>query len=162
VQINAMLHNFSFVVNKSVAGCRHPERCGIEVMEFLHSQGIRAIVSLDEGGIAPEFFEGHRFEHFHSPIEDFSVPSEEQALEIVQTIARFVENGRPTVVHCAAGIGRTGTILACYLVYKGTDWREAIDYVRSVRYGSVETLEQESFVERFQEFLEKRNAGISL
>ena len=54
--------------------------------------------------------------------------------------------GESVVVHCAAGYGRTGTMLACYLVHKGYGPTEAINEVRRKRPGSIETKEQENAI----------------
>ena len=52
-------------------------------------------------------------------------------------------------VHCAAGLGRTGTVLAAWFVTQGLSAQNAIARVRRLRPGSVETEEQERAVEEF-------------
>ena len=53
-------------------------------------------------------------------------------------------------VHCAAGKGRTGTVLAAYLVTQGMTAGEAIRKVRELRPGSVETYEQEQMIREWE------------
>ncbi|HCA46062.1 MAG TPA: protein-tyrosine-phosphatase, partial [Armatimonadetes bacterium] len=53
-------------------------------------------------------------------------------------------------VHCMAGLGRTGTMIACYLVSQGMPAEEAIAEVRRARPGSIQTEQQEQAVRRWQ------------
>ncbi|XP_016379397.1 dual specificity protein phosphatase 23 [Sinocyclocheilus rhinocerous] len=53
-------------------------------------------------------------------------------------------------VHCLHGFGRTGTMLACYLVKsRKITGIDAINEIRSIRRGSIETREQEQMVVQF-------------
>ena len=57
--------------------------------------------------------------------------------------------GKPVGVSCGSGFGRTGTVLACYLVSTGLNVSEAIKAVRQKRAGSIETPEQENAIKDF-------------
>ncbi|MFC1847184.1 dual specificity protein phosphatase family protein [Chloroflexota bacterium] len=65
----------------------------------------------------------------------------------------FIENSlfnnKPVGVSCGAGLGRTGTILACYLVSRGYDADAAINEIRKNRPGSIETQEQEDAIKAY-------------
>ncbi len=67
----------------------------------------------------------------------------------VAVIADALAAGRRVAVHCAGGRGRTGTLLACYLVHQGLDPAAAIARVREVRPGAVETRAQVAAVEAY-------------
>jgi atypical dual specificity phosphatase len=57
-------------------------------------------------------------------------------------------------VHCLAGLGRTGTILACYLInYEKMSAVDAIQHVREKRYGSIQSLVQEEMIFQYENFL---------
>ena len=85
----------------------------------------------------------------HLPVRDFQPPTPEQIKDFVEFAKNARSEGKKLVVHCDAGIGRTGTLLACYLVSKGYSATDAIKEVRMKRPGSIETIEQEEVVLRF-------------
>lgn len=118
--------------------------------EFLRELGIDAIVSLTEYPLQKAFIEEFGFEYKHVPVEDLTAPSLEQIDEFVRFATKVCGAGKKLVVHCGAGIGRTGTMLACYLVYKGYSARRAIEEVRRKRPGSIETHEQEEIIALYE------------
>jgi protein-tyrosine phosphatase len=77
---------------------------------------------------------------------------EEYLLGIEQglvAIRAAVSRGERVAVHCGGGLGRTGTLLACYLVDRGLNDDEAIARVRATRTGSIETRGQVAAIEAF-------------
>jgi len=120
-----------------------------EDVEALAQSGIRAVISLTERNpFAAGTPEG--ITHLHLPVPDMTSPTKSQLMRAAWFIRKRLDEDKPVLVHCLAGYGRTGTVLACYLVSEGWDAEDAMREVRSVRPGSIETLGQEATVRAFR------------
>ena len=83
----------------------------------------------------------------HWPIRDMDVPEGRNPLAAAgQTLLERLGRGERVVVHCAAGLGRTGTVAATMLVAFGEEPAKAIARVRQARPETLETSAQERFV----------------
>jgi atypical dual specificity phosphatase len=159
-----MPHNFSFIVQGKLAGMERPGSHGKlrDDLEFLRMNNIHAIVSLTETPLEKAFIEEFGFKYMHLPIPDFTPPSGEQIERFLRFYHEMEAEGHGTLVHCGAGMGRTGTMLACALVEKGMGAEPAIDKVRTERPYSIETEEQEEAIRAFAALLAKRKKPGSL
>jgi ADP-ribosyl-[dinitrogen reductase] hydrolase len=91
------------------------------------------------------------FAWMHLPIRNLSTPSsgwEANWTAAGDALRQELAAGGRFVMHCYAGLGRTGTIAARLLVEHGAMPPDAIAAVRTVRPGSLETAEQEAYVLR--------------
>jgi len=147
-----MPHNFSYVLDGVLAGMECPGRFALlrEDLAFLHRRGVRAIVSLTEQPLDSALLKEYHFQYLHLPVRDFHAPELSQVRRFMVFLRRAESRGRPVVVHCGAGCGRTGTLLACALVQRGCTADQAIARVRELRPSSVETGQQEQAVRDYE------------
>lgn len=141
--------NFGWMIEGELAGSGRP--CTKEELVWLREQGIGAIVSLTETSLRRDkmllpWLDELGFEYHHIPIVDHTAPEESQIDEFIGFIEMMQGQEKPTLVHCAGGYGRTGTMLACYLVSIGHRPRAAVDEVRKKRPYSIEENSQEESV----------------
>lgn len=118
----------------------------VDELKALHEIGVRALVTLHEQPLPAAVLEQCGLVATHLPIVDFTAPTPAQAAAAVAAIEAARAAGTAVAVHCHGGMGRTGTILACYLVARGMGAEAAIARVRALRPGSIETPEQEAAV----------------
>lgn len=121
------------------------EPTGLRYLERVRSMGVNSALNLTEDDWPEDWIKGSGMDYHHIPVEDFGVPTRDQALEAVSWIRAHLGKGA-VMVHCRAGLGRTGTIIGVYLVETGMDPSDAIETIRTNRPGSLEVREQERFV----------------
>jgi atypical dual specificity phosphatase len=130
-----------------ILACAYPRRAA--ALAALGDRGVTVLINLHERPHDPHRLRRFGMTELHLPVRDFAPPSPDQLASGVAAIRRAVANGAPVAVHCGGGLGRTGTLLACWLVAGGASADNAIARVRAVRPGSVETADQVGAVEAF-------------
>lgn len=142
---------FSWIEKDRLAAMARPgkKRDLKEDLAFLQEAGIDVLISLTEDPIPPEILEEFGMTGLHLPVKDFTPPTFNQIEHFLHTVEQTQERGQAIGVHCTAGKGRTGTMMATYFVQQGLSAEDAIAEIRRLRPGSVETTDQEKRVAEF-------------
>ncbi|MEO7000302.1 MAG: dual specificity protein phosphatase family protein [Ktedonobacterales bacterium] len=112
-------------------------------LDWLRAQGIGAVLSLTETPLPAEALARHTLDTLHIPIDDMTAPTPEQFDRALGFIDRERGLGRAVAVHCKMGQGRTGVILAAYLIRAGVTPAAALRELRIICPGAVGSPEQE-------------------
>ena len=145
-----MIMNFSWVVDNKLGGSRGPRSKSDLVA--LKQRGVGALVRLVESyeaWVTSKEVNEAGLEDYNEPVPDFHAPTQAQIDKIITYIDSHIEIGIPVGVSCNAGIGRSGVVLACYLVHKGLTPKDALELIRKKRGRGPEVPEQIIAVEEY-------------
>ena len=96
------------------------------------------------------FLMDNGFNWIHCPIRDRSTCSDQKRIRtLLQDIKEVLKPSNSVLIHCHAGLGRTGLLAATFLVSMGLPAESAIKTIRETRPGSIETIEQERYVKEW-------------
>ena len=142
---------FSWLIENKLAGSGIPT--SLDEVQWVKDQGVKSIVTIREEPLEDSWTKDVNYLHVHS--NDMGVPEFDDLVNTVDFIHTRITNNEPVMVHCLAGMGRTGTILACYLIkYQEMSAEEAIQKVREERPGSIQSFTQEEIIFQFGKSLE--------
>jgi atypical dual specificity phosphatase len=118
-------------------------------LAWLQSQGIGAVLTLTETPLQETVVQRHGLAALHLPVPDLHPPTTDELLRALNFIDRQRVHGRPVVVHCLMGQGRTGTVLAAYWIRTGKHPDRALQELRALCPGAVGSPSQEEALRRF-------------
>lgn len=149
--------NFSWVIENWLAGVSYPR--SEDAIALLRKLGVQALLNLSEESLPVDLLTKYWLYMEHLPVADFTAPTLDQVKRALAIIDGFLAQGLPVAVHCGAGLGRTGTILACYLVSQGSSAKDATRQVRTKRPGSIETPAQEAVIEAYEQYRQDKHSA---
>ena len=165
-----IMRNFSILYPNQLAVSSTPKNQ--DQINALRHIGVTLIITLtEEEPLDPKWFiNGNGIENFFCPLSNYEPPTIEQMDKIYKRVLKAIQSGGRVVEHCGGGKGRAGTIAACLLLRFGkkeipTSYvnkqgsviypNDAIEYIQSIRPGSLETNQQEKFVHEYSQHIWK-------
>lgn len=163
---------YSSWVTDHILACSRPSTEVIEkyrIIDQFRRNGIKTLINLQTPGehadcgnplepqsgfsYCPEVFMENNIYFYNFAWSDYGVGSLMGVLDMVKVMAFALQEGK-VAVHCHAGLGRTGVLIACFIVYTTRmTANQAILYVRSKRPNSIQTRGQLRCVRQFVQFL---------
>ncbi|XP_052252721.1 protein tyrosine phosphatase domain-containing protein 1-like isoform X3 [Dreissena polymorpha] len=171
---------YSHWVTDKILAMARPSNYGIQnhrLVDQFKEQGIKSIINLqiagEHGDCGPHkldpsgflynpqafmeqgvFFYNFGWGYFRFSWPDYGVASLSTILDMVKVMQFALTEGK-VAIHCHAGRGRTGVIIACYLVFTNRiSGTEAIHYVRDKRPQSIQTRQQMQVIQEFEQYLQ--------
>ncbi|MEL6546002.1 MAG: ATP-binding cassette domain-containing protein [Myxococcota bacterium] len=153
---------FYWLKGGALGGCPRPGVVASfeDDLEALQRLGCTVLVNLEEKvhysekGVASA-----GMQLIHSPIVDMSVPALSRGRELCRRLSRLVADGESVVVHCRAGLGRTGLLMAMMLLWDGESPADAFEKVRAINPRWIQSDEQLEFLPEFSGFLAAHGEG---
>jgi atypical dual specificity phosphatase len=156
---NGAPRGFNWIVPGRLAGCPAPGVCApIDYdMDMLVKVGITRLITLTEQDLDQDVLHRHDLSNIHLPILDHEAPSIGQTHMLLVRMQKMLEAGEVVAVHCKAGLGRTGTILAAWLIRDGGLSADgAMAKLRRIEPGFIQSSIQEEFLHRYEADLTNR------
>jgi atypical dual specificity phosphatase len=140
---------FYWIIENEIAGSSLPH--DKTHIDLLIKKNVKVVVSLTYGTEVANLLWGSNIRHIHLPITDFGVPDKETIDEFTTISRTAKEMKHPILVHCFAGCGRTGVMLAVYLMtFYDYKYENALKKIRSVRECAIESKNQHEFLKKMK------------
>jgi atypical dual specificity phosphatase len=142
---------FVWVEQGRLAASGYPASRG--QLEWLVGKGITSVLTLTPAPLPKAMVDGLPLKLLHLPMEDHAVPSVETLSKGARLVRESLLGGDDLVVHCLAGEGRTGSVLAAYLMEeRKLTSAEALADLRKIKPLFVEH-QQEIALREFESYL---------
>ncbi|ASM76668.1 ABC transporter [Vitreoscilla filiformis] len=122
----------------------------------LKTVGVTMLITLTRGDLPQTKLAEHGLRNLHLPIYDREAPSVHQLRMLAIRMTRLLEQGEVLCVHCRAGLGRTGTVVAGWLIHQGMAADAALQRLRDIDKEYVQSIPQEAFLHELETSFRRR------
>lgn len=147
----AEVGKFMWLKRGMLAGTPAPGRLGTidDDLQALRDHGVTVLMTLTENGLDEAKLRAFGLKRVWEPIPESEAPAMVQGIRICKTLESLLKQGEVIAVQGECGFGRTGTILAAHLLWKGIQLNDALEYLRRVEPRWVRTQAQLDFLSEF-------------
>jgi atypical dual specificity phosphatase len=129
-------------------------------MKALKRVGVTKLITLTETNLDQDLLSSYELSNIWEPMPDMHPPTLEQAIRLCEAIQRLIAQREVVAVHCRAGHGRTGTLLALYLIWEGQSAMQALENVRRIEPRWIQSKVQEDFLIEFAAAIADRASSV--
>lgn len=119
-------------------------------LQALRRCGVTMLITLTEKDFPQEPLQRNGLKNLHLPVYDHESPTVAQIQMLLARMSAAMRRGEVLAVHCLAGLGRTGTVLAAWLVREGLTGEEALRRVRLIDAQYVQSQAQEALLHAYE------------
>jgi energy-coupling factor transporter ATP-binding protein EcfA2 len=151
----ALPSHFRWVIPGRLAGMAQPGLLGDESEDLaaMTEAGVTELVTLTERPLAGSRIGAFPIVSRHFPIRDMGVPGLDATTRLCASNTAALDAGGVVVLHCRAGLGRTGTMLGAQLLWlRRSTASTVLDDLRRVNRGYVQSQAQLDFLRMFAEY----------
>ena len=127
-------------------------------LKALQRVGVTTLITLTETALDESRLTPFGLKSIWEPIPDMAAPTLEQGIRLCRKIEQLFIQHEVVAVHCRAGMGRTGTVLAAHLIWEKHSALDALETVRRIEPRWVQSQSQIEFLEVFESAVAKNHA----
>ncbi len=145
-------HGFHWLVPGRLAGCLMP---GLgqpleQELALLQAVGVTVLVNLTETAMRQPAVTAGWPRSIHIGAQGHDLPHLEWVKQLLARIEQLIAQGEVVAVHGLGGLARTGTVLGAWLIKEGLATDAALQYLRGIEPGFVQTRVQKEFLRRLE------------